>query len=156
MAPSERRGTTLLEIVIGLAILGLVLAPLMSLFTASRRASYAANRLIEVSMEAQMVLEALAQLEPADINLPPAGDVLVFTDQAPIGVTGSARYQSILDYFNARPRPASLLRKVTAHRLPGTNQLEFQLEATWIAVVGDTTTEQSLTMAMASIPRSWQ
>jgi len=152
-----RSGLSLLEVLLTLVILALILVPIIRVFTASHRIGYSAKRLVDVVVHVQALVEALAELEPADFPVPPGDttDKLLMDDEGKQEPGNTARYKEICDFFQRKPPVEGMKRELSAKRL-ATGEVEVRVHVTWTAVQGEQRTQQELTIPMLATPRNWQ
>ena len=155
----ERRGASMLEVVIGVVILSLALVPLLSLFMSSRRVGYSAKRLLDVSVNAQTVLEALSGLEESDypMTFVPGSAQTILDDDYPVATSGKPRFDQIAKYFFREPGPPlkDMKRQVQVERLAG-GELFLKFVVEWEGIIGEQGTLQTTSLTMLSTPRNWR
>lgn len=153
----ERRndaGVSLVEVVVCLLILAAVVVPIMNMVIASRRASSSAGRIVDVSLHAQLLLEALSHVDPRDLPpIEPDTDVLLLDDRIPATADGGPAFRALVDVFR-RPPPVPMQRRVAAQRLPA-GELALRVDVTWLAVVGEERTRQHASFRTLTVPWSW-
>lgn len=155
---SRRRALSLVEVLLTLVIFSLALAPIINLFTSAHRIGHAARRLVDVTLHAQAILEALAELEPVDFpaSIATSGQMTLMADSGGVTVGQSDRYDQVVAFFQRQPLPvAGMQRTVNARRLQ-TGELEVWIVVDWLAVIGEEKTKQTITLSMLSSPRNWQ
>lgn len=152
MPSSHRDAFSLLEVVICLLIFGLALQPIMQMLTASHRMSVSARHLLDATVQAQTLLEAVGQLSTAELPPIPPGTETVILPARGVA-SGAGRWREVAAFF-ARPTPIPMDRRVIARRFP-TGELQLRVEVDWIALVHDEKTRQTLSLATFSTPRSW-
>lgn len=157
-ASRSRSAVSLVEVLITLFILALALVPIISMFSSTHRIGHSARRMVDVTLHVQTLLEALAELEPADFPIvTPGQETILLADAGGgVGAGASPRYQEVVEFFTTRPVPVEgMKRTVIARRLPS-GELAVRVEVEWDAVVGETKTQQKLVLPMLSTPRNWQ
>lgn len=151
----RRQAFSLIEVVVSLLILSLALIPIINMFSASHRISHSSQRLVNVSLHGQMVLEAVAMMNPEDMPAIPAdAEALLLADDGG-GVGGGGPQFGQLKTFFAKPPPVTMQRTVTGRRLP-TGELLLKIKMEWLGVAQEDNTKQELTLRMLSTPRNWQ
>jgi hypothetical protein len=157
-APVRRRGVSLVEVLLTLFILALALIPIISMFSSTHRIGHSARRLVDVTLHVQTLLEALAELEPADFPVITPGQETILLADAGGGASAgaSARYQEVVEFFTTRPVPVEGMKRTVIARRLASGELSVRVEAEWDAVVGESRTQQRLVLPMLSTPRNWQ
>lgn len=158
MSASRRdRGMSLVEVLITLVIISLALVPIIQVFSTSHRIGFSARRLVEVTLHAQTLVEALSELDQSDFPQITAGQqTILMSDTGGGSGSGTGKYGEVLDLFNRKPLPVEgMTRTIMANRL-ATGELELTIEVEWDAIVGEKKTRQKLTIPMLSTPRNWQ
>lgn len=152
----RRCAFSLVEVVLGIALVSAVLAPLLGMFLNSHRIGHSARRRVEVTLHGQMLIEAVAELDVDDFPpLKPGAETILLQDGGP-GVAGSSKaWRQVADYFARKPPLEGLTRTLTARRLP-TGEVLIALQIEWDAVAMDDRTRQTLDLAVVSTPRNWQ
>jgi prepilin-type N-terminal cleavage/methylation domain-containing protein len=153
-----RHGVSLVEVLLTLFILAVALVPIITLFTNTHRIGHSARRQVDVTLHVQMLLEALAELEPADFpTVSQDQETILLADQGG-GVTGgaSARYQEVVDMFRQQKVPVDGMKRTVIAKRLRSGELQIRVEVDWDAVVGEERTRQHLTIPMLSTPRNWQ
>lgn len=149
-----RRGFSMVEVLISMIILALILVPIINMFMTSKRVSHSAGRTVEITLHAQMILEALSHLEPRDLpDIGPDEELLLMADGVALPTDGTDNFKLLLAAFK-RPPPVTMTRKLAAKRLP-TGELALRIDVSWLAVVGEERTRQKATFRMLTIPWSW-
>lgn len=146
---TRRAGLSLLEVLIVLLLAGAVLGPLVGSFISSERIGFSAERLLEATIRGEAMLEALLELEVADVPAPARVDEVTIWDDDGSYLAGSTpRWQRLLDLFASslptdsegfRPR-----RRVTMSPLP---QAHF---------VPSTSTADELRQFLVVVHVSWE
>jgi hypothetical protein len=152
--PERRIAFTLTEVLVLLGVLMLVVGPALTIHLSSQRIAHGARRQTEVTLHAQTILETLAVLSAEDFPAVDSGGTVLLDDSGPAATGGGPAFEQIAAFFR-KPPPFEMHRMVTATRLP-TGQLLLKLEVRWMAVVGETRTEQTLTLPMLANPKNWQ
>ena len=148
-------GFSFLELLLTLGILAAALVPILTMYSSSHRIGHSARRLSEVTLHAQSILEALAELETAEFPaVPPGVETTLLSDAGPAASGGGKRYAEVEQYFSKKP-PLEMERSVTANRLP-TGEMVLKITVKWYAVSHDASTEQTIALPMLSTPRNWQ
>ena len=149
------RGLSLVEVLVTLVILSVSLVPIITLFTSSQRMGTSARKLVDVTLHAQTIVEALAQLDPADFPVVAAGqESTLLADGGPPLPGGSARFDEVAAFF-AKPPPIAMERRVTARRL-ASGEMLVRIDVAWQAVVGERATRHTISIPMLAAPRNWQ
>jgi prepilin-type N-terminal cleavage/methylation domain-containing protein len=150
------RGMSLVEVLLTLVIISLALVPIIQVFSQSHRIGHSARRLVEVTMHAQSLLEALAELDDTELPVPQGTEVIVLSDAGGGGFQGTGRYTEVEELFKRRPLPVEgMTRTIVAKKL-ATKELELRIDVEWDSVVGEKKTRQKLSLPMLSTPRNWQ
>lgn len=138
-----------------LGVLAAVTITVVPMYMSSRRIAHSARRLSDVTLHAQSILEALAEVELGEFPDVPAGEATVlFADQAPAAPGGGPRFEEVAAYFK-KPPPLEMERLVKARRL-ATGEMLLEIEVEWRAVVGEKETVQRIRLPMLATPRNWQ
>lgn len=67
----EQRGFTLVEVLVAVAVLGVVVLPLMGVFTMSLRSTHAGKSQVSAAFHAQALMDAFILAEPAErVSIP--------------------------------------------------------------------------------------
>lgn len=154
----ERRGVSLVEVMLTLFILSMALVPIITMFSNTHRIGHSARRLVDVTLHVQTLLEALAELEPADFPpVVPDQEVILLADAGGgASASPSARYAEVAEFFTTRSVPVEGMKRTVIARRLRTGELAVRVEVEWDAVVGETKTQQKLVLPMLSTPRNWQ
>ena len=145
----------MVEVLLCLGILAMVLVPVVDLFTSFHRVSTGASRLVEVALHGQTLVEALAQMDPADLPELPAGTSrILIGDGQPDPAGAAGRLAAFVEYFHRRP-PADVTRTITMKRL-ATGELAYRIQLEWLAITGDARTRQRVEIPVVGVPRNWQ
>src|SRR5687768_7386200 len=126
----EARAVSLVEVLLAYAILAVLLAPLIGMYTQSHRTGHSAIRRVEVTLHAQMLLEGLAALAPSD--LPPregGAESVLLSDEAAPAPGGGPGFLKVRKWFN-KPLPFQMKRNAVAEVLPG-GELLLRVDVTW-------------------------
>ena len=149
------RAFTLVEAVLVLAILSAAVVPVVTMYTASHRVAFSARRLTEVTLHAQDLLEALAELSVDEFPPVKVGQATtILTDGGQAAAGGSPRFAEVVAQFSKEP-PVDMDRVVTAERLPS-GELLLKIQVDWKAITGEAATTQHLVLPMLATPRNWQ
>lgn len=154
----DRRGVSLVEVLLTLFILALAMIPIISMFSSTHRIGHSARRLVDVTLHVQTLLEALAELEPADFPTVTRNQELILLADAGGGANAgsSARYQEVVEFFTTRPVPVEGMKRTVIAKRLDTGELAVRVEVEWDAVVGESKTKQQLVLPMLATPRNWQ
>jgi hypothetical protein len=145
----------MVEVVLCLGILSVALVPIVGLFSSSHRIGHSAQRLVDVTLHAQMLLEALAELDAEEIPSIPAGsEQTLMADGGPSPRRAGARFNELVQFFAKKP-PVEMTRTIVARRL-ASGELLLRVDVEWLAVARDPATRQAVSLRMLSIPRSWR
>ena len=149
------RGFSLVEVLICLVIFALALVPIINLFSESHRVGHSAHRMMEASLSAQTLLEAVGQLDVSELPAVPASSEVVLLEDGgpPTGAT-AGRWPQVAAYF-ARPLPFEMRRRVLAQRLPG-GPLQVRVEVEWLATPGEPRTRQHQVLQSFASMRVWE
>jgi len=158
MSASRRDAFSLVEVLLTLMILALALIPIISMFSSTHRIGHSARRMVDVTLYMQTLLEALAELEPADFpTVPPDQETILMTDGGGgAGPGASPRYDEVVQFFRTRPVPVDGMKRTVYAKRLRTGELRVRVEVDWDAVVGEEKTRQHLDLPMLSTPRNWQ
>ena len=149
------RGFSLLEVMICLVILAFTLVPIVDMFSNSHRISHSSQRLVQVSLHGQMLIEAVAMMNPEDLpTIPVDAEVTLLSDDLG-GVGGGGPQFASLNTFFQKPPPFKMQRTLTGRRLP-TGELLVRIKMEWLGVAQEDSTHQEITLRMLSAPRNWQ
>lgn len=152
---SARGGFSLVEVLLVLGILAVGVVPVLQMYSASHRIAHSAHRLSEVTLHAQSILEALAELSLEEFPAVVKGErTVLLADQGPAAPGGGPRFAQVVEFFQKKP-PLEMARLVTAERLAG-GELVIRVQVQWQAVVGEDATWQQIVLPMVSTPRNWQ
>jgi Tfp pilus assembly protein FimT len=162
MPPSRSRAAiSLIEVLFTLVILALVLVPVIQVFTQTRRMSHSAQRLVDVTVHVQSLIEAVAGLEPKDLpsSAQSSGgggttEVTLLSDSRPPDA-GSAKWQQVVDFFK-KPPPVRGMERLLAVKFLPTGEAMLRVKVTWTAIEGEKKTEQSIELPMLCTPKNWQ
>lgn len=154
MRCSRRRAISLVEAIFVLGLLAAAAVPLVSMYLSSHRVAYTARRMTEVTLHAQDLVEALAELTAEEFPPVPAGGTVLMADAGPPATGGGKRFAEVLDFFR-KPTPVPMERLVTAERY-ATGELMLHVTVRYEAVTGEPNTAQTLTLPMLATPRNWQ
>src|SRR5437870_206995 len=127
----NRAALSLLEAVVCLAILSVLVVPLLDLVTSCRRTSSSAHKLLEVTLQAETLLGAAAQLAPEDIPpVAPGSERVLLNDDPAVVESGTARWQKVVALFQ-RPPSIKMQRFLSVARtLQG--ELVFRVQVKWL------------------------
>lgn len=156
-----RRGLSLLEILIASAIFVVLIVPSIALVLSANRLSFSANRLLDVTLYGQMLLEAL-QLCPPDAYLavpdgaelvifetagapPPPGPPVAFAPPVPPVPPPPIGEQVTALLGHEPPFPYSVKRLVRVIGLPG-DHVGVLLELTFDRLPDDPATAHTLVL----------
>jgi hypothetical protein len=145
-------------VLVCLVILTLALVPIINLFTSIHRISHSSQRLVEASLHAQMLLEAVAEMDPEELDwIPDGGQAVIAQHGVASPASPGRQLPAFVAYFQRPPPVAGMERTVAATRLgaPG-RELTIKVRVTWLGVVGEESTRQSIELSMLANPRSWQ
>lgn len=154
----DRKAVSLVEVLLTLFILALAMIPIISMFSSTHRIGHSARRLVDVTLHVQTLLEALAELEPADFPAVTRNQEIILLADAGGGASSgtSPRYQEVVEFFTTRPVPVEGMKRTVIAKRLDTGELSVRVEVEWDAVVGESRTRQSLVLPMLSTPRNWQ
>ncbi|MBI2945996.1 MAG: prepilin-type N-terminal cleavage/methylation domain-containing protein [Candidatus Wallbacteria bacterium] len=151
---TRARGFSLIEVVIGVGIFAAALVPMMDLVTSSTRMSVSAGRMLEATLHGQTLLQALAELEPAEFPPVATGDeTVVLQDGASAAPGQGPRWQALAAYY-ARPTSFAMQRRALARRLAG-GELAVRVEIVWTSTPGEADRTQTVSLQTLSTPRNW-
>lgn len=149
----ERRGVSILEVLIALVIFLIALVPIADLATSSTRFTASASRMLESAMYAQRLLEAIAQLEPDELPPSEQDNWEVAMDGRRTAEGGSPRWLALAPALEARPPFPMEYRSVTAKKLAG-GLVAVSFELVFLRVAGEPE-EYTLVVRALLSPRSW-
>lgn len=150
-----RTAFSMVEVLLVLGILAVGIVPILSMYNSTHRVAHSAYRLTEVTLHAQAVLEALAELRIDEFPpVPPGEKTILLADDGPAAAASDPHFAQVEAYFKKKP-PLEMARVVTAERL-ATGEMLLRIEVKWRAVVGEDATMQTIVLPMLATPRNWQ
>lgn len=161
-----RTGLSMLEVLIAASLFVVALVPVSLLFGSARRVGVSADRLLRASNHAQMLLDAVAHLEVADLPPLGAGTTVLLDDQGGGAPPNGTRWDEIRAWFEttlpfdppegstAPPDPTPVQRRLVAEDLgPGGTLLK--LEIAWQRLPTVPELEYRLVMVSLIPPDRW-
>lgn len=137
----------------GFVLLSIALVPLFQQFNAIQRTSVSARRLFELTARAEMILEAIGQLEADELpDFPDTGETLLLMDGGAC-LSGSARWQEIRTHFE-KTRFENCTRKVVATRLKSGPVL-VRMDIEYRRIFHDPKTLETMVLSTLTRPRCW-
>ena len=131
-----------------LGILGVLLTPIMDMLITSNRVATSARRMLDTTLYAQGLLEAMAELAPGEL---PDHNGELLGKETPAG-SHPGRWREIAAELSAEPPFPLAHRSIRIQHLRDGN-VEISINVEWYGVVGDEKTKQAITLRELSVQR---
>lgn len=122
---------SILEVLIAAVLLLVLSIPLITLVGSANRIGYSADRMLAATLHAQVILDALGQLEAGEMPLGVAGETVLFDEGSGLVPGDNGRWAEVEAFFALDP-PFAMERRVVAERLP-TGDVVLTVEIGWRA-----------------------